>query len=41
MTYNHLLCLAEAAYRLYIDQHIQSVTDVLSHQTAEVAEVDE
>jgi hypothetical protein len=40
MTYNHMLCLIEAAYRLYIDQQMQSVTDALSHQTAELSEVD-
>jgi len=40
MTYNHMLCLIEAAYRLYIDQQMQSVTDVLSRETAEAAEID-
>jgi hypothetical protein len=40
MTYNHILCLIEAAYRLDIDQQMQSVTDVLSRETAEAVETD-
>lgn len=35
MTYNHLLCLTEAAYQLYINQQMQSVTNALSKQTSE------
>jgi hypothetical protein len=34
MTYNHLLCLAEASYQLYINQPIETVTHVLSQQPA-------
>jgi len=40
MSYNHLLCLAESAYQLYINQQIQFVTNTLSQQTAELVEVD-
>jgi hypothetical protein len=34
MTYNHLLCLPEASYQLYINQQMQLVTHVLSQQPA-------
>lgn len=39
MTYNHILCLVEAAYQLYLNQQIQPVTHVLSQQMEELEEV--
>jgi hypothetical protein len=39
MTYNHLQCLTEAAYLRYVNQQMQSVTNVLSQQTVELEEV--
>jgi hypothetical protein len=39
MTYNHILCLVEAAYQLYINQQMQSVTNVLSQHIVELEEV--
>jgi hypothetical protein len=39
MSYNHLLCLTEAAYQRYINQQMQSVTNVLSQQMVELEEV--
>lgn len=40
MSYNHLLCLTEAAYQRYINQQMQSVTSVFSQQMVELEEVD-
>jgi hypothetical protein len=39
MTYNHILCLVEAAYQLYLNQQMQPVTHVLSQQMVELEEV--
>jgi hypothetical protein len=42
MSYNHVLCLAEAAYQLYINQQMESVSNVLSQQPVElVVEINE
>jgi hypothetical protein len=38
MAYNHVLCLIEAAYQLYINQQMDSVSNVLSQQPAVLAE---
>jgi hypothetical protein len=39
MVYNHILCLVEAAYQLYLNQQMQPVTHVLSQQMVELKEV--
>ncbi|THU41185.1 hypothetical protein FAM09_03465 [Niastella caeni] len=39
MTYNHVLCLVEAAYQLYLNHQIQSVTNVRCLQMQELEEV--
>jgi hypothetical protein len=39
MTYNHLLCLTEAAYQRYINHQMQSVTNVLTPNMEEMEEV--
>jgi hypothetical protein len=39
MTYNHLLCITEAAYQRYINQQMQSVTNVLTPNMEELEEV--
>ena len=39
MSYNHMLCLTEAAYQLYINQQMQSVTNAFSKHTVELEEV--
>lgn len=38
MAYNHILCLVEAAYQLYLNQQMQPVTQVLSQQMMELEE---
>lgn len=38
MAYNHMLCLVEAAYRLYTDQQTQCVLNTSLQQPVEVAE---
>ncbi|OQP61234.1 hypothetical protein A3860_05850 [Niastella vici] len=38
MVYNHILCLVEAAYQLYLNQQMQPVTHVLSQQIVELEE---
>jgi len=39
MAYNHILCLVEAAYQLYLNQQMQPVTHILSQQMVELEEV--
>lgn len=39
MTYNYILCLTEAAYQRYINQQMQSISNVLSQQVVELEEV--
>jgi hypothetical protein len=39
MAYNHILCLVEAAYRLYSNQQTTCVFATRSHQPAQFAEV--
>ena len=36
MAYNHVLCLVEAAYQLYLSQQMQPVTPVLSQQMVDL-----
>jgi hypothetical protein len=38
MAYNHILCLVEAAYRLYSNQQTACVLTTLSRQPAQFAE---
>ncbi len=41
MSYNHMLCLAEAAYQLYINQQMETVSNVLSQQPVELVDVNQ
>jgi hypothetical protein len=40
MAYNHILCLIEAAYRLYSNQQTTCVLTTLSEQPIDLVEVD-
>jgi hypothetical protein len=39
VTHNHIFCLVEAAYQLYINQQIETVSNIPSQQPVEIVDV--